>query len=129
MGERAHTKGPWSVRRSAHKHDGAYDYAINAGDALVLAEAFGRDAVGRHPNAEANAYLIAAAPDMFEAIEEAHSQAVMLLLAIVEGDPSSELQLRVNDMLEVLAKASASASSGRNLADAHKNPLPGEIAP
>lgn len=61
------TKGPWTVRRSHAKYDGAYDFAINALGAPVIAEAFGRSSDGGWPSAEANARLIAAAPDLFAA--------------------------------------------------------------
>lgn len=66
----AHTAGEWTVSRSKMATDGAFDYAISAADAPVIAEAFGRDAKGGWPNAEANARLIAAAPDMFEALRD-----------------------------------------------------------
>lgn len=62
---------------------------------------------------------IAAAPDMFEALVQARDW--------LRGWASAETQLAIIEA--ALAKASPSASSGRNLADAHKNPLPGEIAP
>lgn len=58
-----HTPGPWTMRRSMLTHDNAYDFAISADGVPVLAEAFGRDADGGWPAAEANARLIAAAPD------------------------------------------------------------------
>jgi hypothetical protein len=63
------TRGPWTVLRSKHLHDGQHDYAINATKARVLAEAFGRDSHGNIINAEANAHLISAAPDMYEALK------------------------------------------------------------
>ena len=63
------TPGPWSVRRSLAPVDGAYDFAISADGSPVLAEAFGRTSDGGYPPAEANARLIAAAPDMYEALK------------------------------------------------------------
>lgn len=88
MGERTHTPGPWRVAgKGTIRTETAWVASIN------------------WRNREANAALIAAAPTMFDGIEEARSQAEMLLLAIVEGDPASELKLRVNDLLDVLAKA------------------------
>jgi hypothetical protein len=54
----AHTAGPWTVTRSKMATDGAFDYAISADGAPVIAEVFGRDANGGWPNAEANADFI-----------------------------------------------------------------------
>lgn len=71
MGERAHTPGPWKAKRSPGLHDGAHDYAISADGATVLSEAFGRGALGEWLPADANARLIVAAPDMFEALKAA----------------------------------------------------------
>jgi hypothetical protein len=51
--------------------DGAYDFAIHAEGAPVVAEAFGRDARGGWPDAEANARLIAAAPELLTALQTA----------------------------------------------------------
>lgn len=104
MGERGHTKGPW---RSTLDEFG--DYTIQPQDselaiAAVVNGAF-KNLTGESEEQAANARLIAAAPTMAEAIDEARSQAEMLLLAIIEGDPASELKLRVNDLLDVLAKA------------------------
>jgi len=59
-----HTPGPWTVRRSTLTHDDAYDFAISGDGVPVFAEVFGRDANGALPPAEANALLIAAAPDL-----------------------------------------------------------------
>jgi hypothetical protein len=64
-----HTPGPWTIIRSKLETDGAFDYAIGTDEAPVIAEAFGRDANGGWPDAEANARLIAAAPDLFSALK------------------------------------------------------------
>lgn len=102
MGERAHTPGPWKVFETP---TGKVVGIGRQSDGYAVADA-GFGVWGEHSaEATANARLIVAAPDMFEAIEEARSQAEMLLLAIIEGDPASELKLRVNDLLDVLAKA------------------------
>lgn len=66
MSEIKHTPGPWSISRSKMPIDGTFDYAISAEGAPVLAEAFGRTSDGGWPNSEANARLIAAAPDMLD---------------------------------------------------------------
>lgn len=114
MGERAHTKGPWTAADKAawfrgQQHPDHGKIAISAGPGGTVANVYGRE----------NAALIAAAPDMFEALVQARDW--------LRGWASAETQLAIIEA--ALAKASPSASSGRNLADAHKNPLPGEIAP
>lgn len=70
MSQNKHTPGPWTPTRSPGLHDGAHDYAISAKGAPVLSEAFGRGALGEWLPAEANAALIAAAPDMLAALRE-----------------------------------------------------------
>jgi hypothetical protein len=116
--DRAHTKGPWEVKRSAHKHDGAYDYAISAPDALVLAEAFGRDAVGRYPEAEANAHLIAAAPDMYEALKTFVAEYVDLVESGDAGFWDPEKEAKVIAARSAIAKAEGLGQR----ADATQNP-------
>lgn len=64
-----HTPGPWVVQKSNGLHDGQHDFAIHATKAKVLAEAFGRDSNGNIISAEANARLIAAAPDLLKALK------------------------------------------------------------
>lgn len=87
----AHTPGPWIITRSKMATDGAFDYAISADGALVLAEAFGRDAKGGWPPAEANASLIAAAPDMLAALREAEGE----LYQVPPADAEQERVLAV----------------------------------
>lgn len=65
----AHTPGPWIYIRSPEKHDGEYDFAINGPGHPILAEVYGRSCKGGYPPAEANAALIAAAPELFAALE------------------------------------------------------------
>lgn len=67
------TPGPWEVRRATHPTDGEFDYAIGAtidGKRVCIAEVFGRVAIDIRPPAEATARLIAAAPDLYEALTE-----------------------------------------------------------
>lgn len=71
MAQGQHTPGPWTVTRSKMETDGAFDYAISADGVLVLAEVFGRDAKGGWPPSEANARLIAAAPDLLAMLKVA----------------------------------------------------------
>lgn len=68
-----HTPGPWKFGRAGHPKDGAYDWGLKAyvdGNFEVIAETFGRSSEAIYPPAEANAKLIAAAPDMFAAMQE-----------------------------------------------------------
>ncbi len=76
MGAVKHTPGPWVTRRAkAPDNTGGFDWAIAAGG-KVIAEAF--ENVGYLTDgatydglpAEANANLIAAAPDLFAVVEE-----------------------------------------------------------
>lgn len=105
MGERTHTPGPWLLEL-----DNFGDYTVlQQHETLAIAAVVNgemRRMGGLSDQHEANANLIAAAPDMFAGIEEARSQAEMLLLAVLEGDPRNELTVRVNDILETLRKAS-----------------------
>lgn len=75
-----HTPGPWTCRRSNTPVDGEYDFSINADGVPVLAEAFGRSADGGVPPAEANARLIAAAPELVDGCN-----ALLGLLQLVAG--------------------------------------------
>ena len=69
-----HTPGPWTYRRAKYPVDGSYDYAIAAKvggqEFCIIAEAFGRVADAVWPDAEANARLIAAAPDLLAALKD-----------------------------------------------------------
>lgn len=79
-----HTPGPWSIQQSPQRHDGEFDFAVSAHGARILAECFGRaaDKVGTILPANANARLIAASPELLEAlkglvqINEQHNEAV-----------------------------------------------------
>lgn len=67
------TPGPWSVRKAKTPTDNAFDYGIGAalgGKERCIAEAFARVDVDIYPDAEANARLISAAPDLLEALIE-----------------------------------------------------------
>jgi hypothetical protein len=64
MSESKHTPGPWEVDPPGHPLD---CHGILDADELGLAETHGREGKGEE---EANAHLIAAAPEMYEALEE-----------------------------------------------------------
>lgn len=73
VGPNKHTLGPWSIKRAELPVDGEFDWAILAsfdGRQYCIAEAFGRVAPVIWPNAEANAHLIAAAPQMLAALQQ-----------------------------------------------------------
>jgi hypothetical protein len=91
MSETKWTPGPWEIRRSKLATDGAFDYAVSAGDVPVIAEAFGRDAHGGWPPAEANAHLIAAAPDLYAALV-----AALEYVALYESEHMSNKALAVH---------------------------------
>ena len=73
MPETKWTPGPWTVIRALKPVDGEYDYGIN-GSGRIIAEAYGRTTETERPPAEANANLIAAAPDLYEALAVARGQ-------------------------------------------------------
>jgi len=61
-----HTPGPWEIKRHP---DSCYKY-ISAPEHLALAQVvWCVEEEDRSPACEANAYLIAAAPDLLEALE------------------------------------------------------------
>lgn len=70
----AHTSGPWRADVSFVNGPRDYGYDAATGEFSSIAQAFGRDA-------EANARLIAAAPDLLEALR--------LLVGMVRASASS----------------------------------------
>jgi ABC-type nitrate/sulfonate/bicarbonate transport system substrate-binding protein len=85
------TPGPWHTRQSISPHDGQYDFAINATKAKVLSEAFGRDSKGNIIAAEANAHLIAAAPDLAAALLAAWDREAKLREALTDAEETLRL--------------------------------------
>jgi len=68
------TSGPWQTKRARHPSDGGFDYAISAKVGMYercIAEAFEVVDAGVKVPAEANARLMAAAPDLLAALEAA----------------------------------------------------------
>lgn len=62
------------------------------------------------PTELANARLIAAAPDLYEAHDAIDGHCAMLLKAIAAGDPAAELRLRVKD-IQTLSRAALSKAA------------------
>ncbi len=101
----APTPGPWSAQRAKYPVDGEFDYCIGAmvnGQTKCIAEAFGRVSVDGRPNAEANARLIAAAPDLLAALASAES--------FISGFEGDEIQEGVDELLAAVRAAIAKAT-------------------
>lgn len=104
-----HTPGPWEIRRPAHitwnGPTGAFE--IYAGDKLICQRPWAEgnpQAIKEH---EANASLIAAAPDLLDACEEA--------IALIEGWDSGATEADVRRVMGLLNTAIAKArSEGRS---------------
>jgi hypothetical protein len=74
-----HTAGPWTPRKAKHSSYGGWDWGIGAKVGMYercIAEAFEVVDCGIKVNAEANARLIAAAPEMLVALRAARSCAL-----------------------------------------------------
>jgi hypothetical protein len=77
-----HTKGPWKISRGV---DGPDNRVIETPDGWGVADAWGRASVGEM---DANAHLIAAAPDLLEALEAIAPMLPRSLTAESWGDPA-----------------------------------------
>lgn len=67
-----HTPGPWTTKRAKMPVDCEFDWCVTCnigGEPHVIIEAFGRVSETIRPDAEANARLVAAAPDLLAALE------------------------------------------------------------
>jgi len=64
-----HTPGPWSVWKKSLDPAGREDWAILSSENRIIAEAFWKVETDEYMPAEANARLIAAAPELLEALE------------------------------------------------------------
>ncbi len=76
-----HTKGPWNVRSNIEKSGDdywRYPFWVDASHGLPIADVRGVS------DTEANAHLIAAAPDMLEALEGSY-KTIQLLLSSAPG--------------------------------------------
>lgn len=102
MSETRFTPGPWQSKRALMPADGEYDYGISAvvdGSKRCIAETFGRASANVRPNAEANAALIAAAPDLYTALER-------IVASVARGQSGDVCQtFDFDDARAALAKA------------------------
>jgi ATP-dependent helicase YprA (DUF1998 family) len=105
-----HTPGPWTTRNSV---DGSGDIAIVASTKSIVAECFTaiRHSTERvEEECEANARLIAAAPDLFDAVKAALPvlEATQRLLAVEAAKAGMEPDdTLLNRMRSAVAKAVA----------------------
>lgn len=82
MDEIKHTPGPWKL---SAPEDG-YVYVSGVGHSMFAHVVWCMDDDDRSPHCEANAHLIAAAPDMFAALSN-------LLEAVIDGRPSKSKEI------------------------------------
>jgi hypothetical protein len=97
----SHTPAPWSYEKALGGH--AHPLCIFAhGDVIAKAYADGA------PTAEANARLIAAAPELLQALRNAHTVLALLNQGDVKQDPLAREALRIELMARLaIAKAEA----------------------
>jgi len=95
----AHTPGPWSYNRD---EGGMHGHVISTGEYIIcdLPDA----GAGAAPHTEANARLIAAAPELLEALEHARMVAAQHLPQDIPGAQSA---------LDMYDRAIAKAKGGR----------------
>ena len=109
-----HTPGPWEVRDHCYI-DGVFDvYPTHGGkqpDVGSWSEICTIGDGAYEECAEANARLIAAAPDLFSELQVREGDLVMLRRAIEEGDPKAELLFRIDDMIRETRAAIAKAEA------------------
>ena len=101
-----HTPGPWAVREH-WSDDGAFEvYPTRGGapsygqwSALAEVPEYGKE---DSPEAEANAHLIAAAPDLLEALQE--------IVNAADGDGWNQLDAGLKKARAAIAKATGGAA-------------------
>lgn len=96
MKTHTHTPGPWSVETKGSRH------FIDGADELTVAYV-DRAGVRDRQSYEANARLIAAAPDLFEALEDAAF--LMRMAAKIAGPMQDSFRRSAEDAAKALAKA------------------------
>ena len=74
-----HTPGPWRAFRGDRLTAHADDWCASAGPTMICS------GIGFNDEAEANARLIAAAPDLLAALEEALSELETIDMNLLEG--------------------------------------------
>lgn len=95
----AHTPGPW---KPVYNDDGTeYNLAIVKDDEVMPEIAIIRTEFVSHDQAEADAALIAAAPDLLEALRE--------VVHAWEDDSATDLEIRMEAMMECVYAAIARA--------------------
>lgn len=98
------TPGPWFPYESGNPHDPSEKYEIGVmnRDEQVICRSFEHE-----PNAEANAHLVATAPELLTVIEKAYLAVATVLndLPVEAGHLANLLETAVDDMEQVLFKA------------------------
>ncbi|WP_155897524.1 hypothetical protein [Aureimonas ureilytica] len=110
MGEITKVRGPWSVRRSPSTDTAEMFFDIVAGDGT---EIVGCEGIVAGPGDEECAHLIAAAPEMMEALRETQS---LLVAMLHEQRPRAEIEAQIVENRAALPKAegrSPSSASGQ----------------
>ena len=102
----AHTPGPWKTKGPSKYmpsiSDGG-DYGILNADGDIIAEAICRVGVNKYCPAEQNAFLIAAAPDMYAALKAIADRDIAYMNGRVMGD---QIEMRcVEQARAAIAKA------------------------
>lgn len=88
-----HTPGPWTISGPSKPDNvGGRDWAVVDGNLLIVAEAFEVPARAVTFPAEANARLIAAAPDLLEAARKLHKQIAFDVFVDDQGHRAVMLQ-------------------------------------
>lgn len=108
MTETKWTPGPWSTKAARRPVDGEFDWGIVAtidGVPRIIGEAYGRASNNVRPNAEANARLISAAPDMAKALERFLDHYVAMVSSGDCGFWNPEDEAHVKAARSALAKA------------------------
>lgn len=69
---RFHTAGPWTIEKAGAQGE-LFDFCIMSPDGDILADVYARSLPDKHLPSFVNARLIAAAPEMFRLLEDAHA--------------------------------------------------------
>lgn len=112
MDKPAWTEGPWEVRKAKTLTDGVLDYGIGADinhAGYCIAEVFGRVDEDCYPPAEATAHLIAAAPDLYKALEDVMDWITNWSPPFTDDDEWPDTKARVD---AALAKARGETDDG-----------------